>query len=172
MALSGIAYVNSYTQDDTDAVVIPAFAVDLDVLISQSEAARLGGYDSIYGLASIHAMSMRQIMGADLPAAVPDLFTGKAGIAGFVPGQRGPDLPDLRDITGVGVLREACAALTKAKACQQSEHLEEPRLIAEQAMQRYVMLMGTIKEANLLEAEAQKTEDATFGVGSGSFNRG
>lgn len=170
--ITGIAYLASYTADDTGIVVIPTFAVDVDVMISTQACQWLAGslYDAAFGLAELHAQAMREIMGSSLPAMVPDLF-GHEGLAPYVPGQVGPDIPDIRQIAGVGQLKQAQGALVKALAAEQHEHLEEMAAIAVNARKRYERIMEDIRDANIEEEEEKKQEVSNVSAGFGQMRR-
>jgi hypothetical protein len=67
-----------------NGIIIPTFALDVDVFKNQNDAAAMPGYDPDYGLAMFHAAAMRRIMTSDLPSALPDLYRN-SGLSAFVP---------------------------------------------------------------------------------------
>lgn len=169
--LSGQAIMEAYTTDDADVVALVSLAIDPDVQLSPAIAATMPGYDPAYGLAFLHAIAQRDILCTHLPARVPHLYPTKVGINQFTPGQRSSiDIPDLRKISGAGQLREAQAAMVKARSYQQNEHLEEAAAVASAASQRFMDIMKAIAEANVLEFEAKITEEADWS-GSVSFTQ-
>ena len=169
--ITGRAWLENYAADYTGLVVVVSFAVDGDVITQQAYAQALGGpaYDATYGLGYLHAEAQRRLVCGSLPAAVPHLFGG-LGVAAFVPQFGGVELPDLRTIASVDLLREAQSELVKAKAAQEQEHLEEMAVIAKAAGERFDGIMKDLKAANAPAEE--KAEVFTPGVSTSTWTRG
>jgi hypothetical protein len=156
---------------ETNLVVVPTFAVDEDVMLSATAAAKLPGYDSTYGLAHLHAQAMRQIVASSLPAAMPWLFGG-SGAGAFVPHLTGIRLPDLSRLANIDQLRRAQAELTKGLSARESEHVAEFAAIMEQCLQRFDDLMKAAAAANPQEQTAAQAGQAqTAGISVGSWSR-
>lgn len=169
--LSGRAWIGSYFANDMSIVLMPTFAVDIDVLLSDTATAGLPGWDPEYGLAMLHATAMRQILTDALPAAVPNLYRAAGGIAGFVPNSPDIQLPNIRLIANPDQLRVAQGSLVKALAAEQAEHLAEFREVAEAARARFVQAMTSLSLANAPKEDEEESE-SDGGVSFGSWRRG
>ena len=169
--MSGRAYLSTFAGSDDTIVAVPTFAVDPDVVLLQAAAAQTPGWNASYGFGYVHAQAVRQMLTADLPSVLPDLYAGKAGLAPFVPGVPGSDLPDLRQLANVDQLRGAQSMLVKRLAALQSEYLLEWANVADRAGQRYMAMMTAIAKASVLQREATEAEQSGESVTFGGFSR-
>lgn len=170
--LSGYARIDSYVADDNTVVAIPTFAVDADVLVNSSACARLPGFDPRFGMAYFHAQAVRQMLSADLPAYLPNLYASKSGISGYVPGFGVVPMPDLTGLANVDHLRMAQSALVKYRSAVEAEHTAEYADMAKLEMERYIKLLEAMRTLSILETEAADEEAATESVSFGMFRAG
>ena len=168
--LTGVAQIDAYAADDASIVAIPTFAVDEDVIL-HVVAKKFPGYDASYGFAYFHAGAMRQILTCDLPAAVPNLYPSKTGMAGIVPNLLSPAMPDLRQLANIDHLRMAQQALTKRLIALTVEHVEQYALMAKNEGERYEQVMAMIEKSNVLQQEAEIVEESERSTVFGTFGR-
>jgi hypothetical protein len=147
-----------------NGIIIPTFALDVDVFKNQNDAAAMPGYDPDYGLAMFHAAAMRRIMTSDLPSALPDLYRN-SGLSAFVPLGSAVTLPDLSTIESPEALRDAQANLVKSLSAQESEHLEAFAEMADAARARFVTALAAFKAANAPKAEEKAATANTISMG-------
>jgi hypothetical protein len=146
-----------------NGIILPTFALDVDVFKSQGDAAAMPGYDPDYGLAIFHAAAMRRLLTSDLPSALPDLYRN-SGLSAFVPLGAGAQLPDLSAIESPEAIRDAQANLVKSLSAQESEHLEEFADIADAARARFVTALAAFKAANAPKAEEKAATANTISM--------
>lgn len=170
--ISGQAAIDAFSAEDRSVIVIPTFAVDVDVYTTPAAARALPGHDESgegYGLAYLHAQAMREILTSGLPGAVPHLFGG-AGLAAFVPTGADVQLPDITKLANVDQLRVAQVHLVKAIGAEQAEGIEAFDKVAKAARARYDAVVTRLAEANTEDEEAAEEEEAADG--SGDFGVG
>jgi hypothetical protein len=170
--VGGRALVKSCAVSPSQLILIPTFAIDQDVLINERECSQLPGYSEEYGLAFLHALAMKQLVASVLPARLPHLHPGHTGLAAFVPNDASAKLIDLRTLANPDQLRIAQAALVKAMACEQSEHLAEFAEMAKLCRARLAEVIEELAEANAKEAEEAEQTASDLGITFGTFTRG